>query len=278
MPAISVKVTCLVDNAVLGGSGFWGEHGLSFLIEPPGERILFDSGGSGTVLLHNLKVLRVDPASITAVILSHGHNDHTGGLSNLLERTARVPLYGHSDLFRERFVRRGTRTRRIGPAMSELEARKRADLRLEARAQTVVPGVHTTGEVVVRSEPEGRSRHHVVRQENGWAEDPYRDDISLVMETKHGLVLLCGCCHAGLLNTMNHVRAQFEAGIAAVVGGTHLGSMNARQMKEMVVKLRGWGPPRLYPNHCTGITAFVTLSSAFGSLVAPCPAGVRLVF
>jgi metal-dependent hydrolase (beta-lactamase superfamily II) len=81
------KITCIVDNAVQSGSRLWGEHGLAFLVEIGDGRVLFDAGQSGTVLLHNLAVLGVDPATIDALAISHAHYDHTGGLPALLERT-----------------------------------------------------------------------------------------------------------------------------------------------------------------------------------------------
>jgi 7,8-dihydropterin-6-yl-methyl-4-(beta-D-ribofuranosyl)aminobenzene 5'-phosphate synthase len=74
-----MKATCIVDNTALGGSRFWGEHGVSFLIETAHGRLLFDTGQSGTVLMHNLAVAEIEPASIDAVGLSHAHLDHTGG-------------------------------------------------------------------------------------------------------------------------------------------------------------------------------------------------------
>lgn len=93
-----MKLTCLVDNAVQSGSGLWGEHGLSYLIEVAGRRILYDTGQSGTVLLHNLKLLGVDPASLDAVAISHAHYDHTSGLPALMPHlSSGIPLFAIPD-------------------------------------------------------------------------------------------------------------------------------------------------------------------------------------
>jgi len=274
----TVKVTCIVDNAVRPGSRFWGEHGLAFLIETECGRVLFDTGQSGTVLLHNLQAAGIELATISAVALSHAHYDHTGGLRALLQQTGRIALYAHPDLFRERFSRHGTEIEKIGPSMSREDLLVRVDLRLSDQPQQVLPGVYTTGEITSRLEPEGRSVRHLIREGNGWIADPYRDDLSIVLDVPQGLALICGCCHAGLLNTLRHVRAAFDGELVAILGGMHLADMNEEQMQHVVQALRAYNTPQLHPNHCTGERAHVTLVNAFGARVSPCPAGTQLTF
>jgi len=273
-----VKIRCLVDNAVLSGSRFWGEHGLSFWVETVAGCVLFDTGQSGTVLLHNLEVAGLSPARISALALSHAHRDHTGGLTALLQEVGRVPLYAHPDLFRERFSRRQTELQSIGLAMTAAELQRRTELQLCRERQEILPGVYTTGEIVDRPEPQGGSEHHFVLERGQLVADPYRDDMSLVLQVSEGLVVLCGCCHAGLLNTLAHVQSTFRQPIIAVIGGTHLVSPTDEQMHHIVQALRGYGSPRLYPNHCTGRPVQLALAAAFGEHVAPCVAGTELVF
>ena len=296
-----VKVTCVVDDAVCDHSPFWGEHGLAFLIETESGCILFDTGQSGTVLLHNLKLLGVEPAAINALAISHAHYDHTGGLPALLDRGSvgdlrptggdlrptggdlrptGIPLHAHPDLFRERFSRREGSLKSVGLPVEREALEQRLTLQLSAEPTEILPGVWTTGEITDRPEPEGRSDHHLVRgsEIEGWEPDPYRDDMTLVLETGGGSVVLCGCCHAGLLNTLAHVRRTFGVDIAAVVGGTHLLHADEAHLRRVIEVLRELGVPRLYLNHCTGQRAYVTLAQAFGEKVAPCPAGTRLNF
>jgi len=271
-----VKVTCLVDNAVQARSSLWGEHGLAFLIEVQGRRVLFDTGASGTVLVHNLLQMNTLPNSMTALALSHAHYDHTGGLGVFLELRPGLPLYAHPDLLRERFSRRDKDVKAVGLRLTEPSLRRLADLRLSAAAQEILPGVWTTGEIAERPEPEGRSPHHCVRDANGWAPDSYQDDMALVLDSPAGLVLVCGCCHAGLLNTLTHVQRTFGRDPAAILGGTHLGDADQAHLRRLIEVLRPLGPPALFPNHCTGQAAYVTLAEAFGERVAPCPAGTVL--
>jgi 7,8-dihydropterin-6-yl-methyl-4-(beta-D-ribofuranosyl)aminobenzene 5'-phosphate synthase len=154
----------------------------------------------------------------------------------------------------------------------------RTSLHLDADPQEIQSGVWTTGEVVPRSEPMGSSDHHLVREGAGWTPDPYRDDMSLVIEVGEGLLLLCGCCHAGLLNTLYHVQRAFERPVVAIAGGTHLAGATPDHLRRVgQVLLEMEALQRIYLNHCSGETAFYALLSVLGpDVVRPCPAGTQL--
>ena len=272
-----MKVTCVVDNTVCDHSTFWGEHGLAFVIETKSGCVLFDTGRSGTVLLHNLELLGIEPEAINALAISHAHYDHTGGLPALLDQVAEIPLCAHPDLFRERFSRR-KQLKSVGLPVEREALDQRLTFQLSAEPTEILPGVWTTGEITDRAEPEGRSAHHLVRGVEGYEPDPYRDDMALVLETGKGLVVLCGCCHAGLLNTLAHVRRTFGVDITAVAGGTHLLQADKAHLRRVIEVLRELGLPQLYLNHCTGQRAHVALAQAFGEVVAPCPVDTSFEF
>ena len=278
-----IRVTCVVDDAVCDHSPFWGEHGLAFLIETESGSVLFDTGQSGTVLLHNLNLLGIEPETINALAISHAHYDHTGGLPALLDwgsagdlRPTGIPLHAHPDLFRERFSRREGTPKFVGLPLERAALEQRLTIQLSTEPAEVLPGVWTTGEITDRAEPEGRSAYHLTYGTEGWEPDLYRDDMSLVLETGRGLTVICGCCHAGLLNTLAHVRRTFGPDITTVAGGTHLLHADEAHLQRVMEVLRELGVPQLYLNHCTGQRAYVTLAQAFGEKVAPCPAGTRL--
>jgi 7,8-dihydropterin-6-yl-methyl-4-(beta-D-ribofuranosyl)aminobenzene 5'-phosphate synthase len=282
-----MNVTCVVDDAVQRSSPFWGEHGLAFLIETEAGRVLFDTGQSGTVLLHNLELLGVDPATIDALAISHAHYDHTGGLPALLERVRPgTPLYANPDLFRERFSRREGEPRSVGLSLTREELAAWLTLELSPTPREIIPGVWTTGEIAERPDPEGSSAYHLVSDGDTFVADPYGDDMALVLEiadrgrSGDRLVLLCGCCHAGLLNTLAHVQRIFERPIVAVAGGLHLTSATADDLQRVSDVLVGMESiQRVYPNHCTGEAAFVTLTLTLGPpVVRPCPAGTVVEF
>jgi 7,8-dihydropterin-6-yl-methyl-4-(beta-D-ribofuranosyl)aminobenzene 5'-phosphate synthase len=275
---IMTRVTCLVDNTVRHGSRLWGEHGLAFLIEGQGGSVLFDTGQSGTVLVHNLDELGVDLETVEAAAISHAHYDHTGGLSELLGRFRHgLPLYAHPDLFRERFSKRGDRIESIGLPLTREALAAHLRPKLSVEPQEIQPGVWTTGEITSRHEPEGRSEGHLVRTGAGWSPDPYRDDMSLVLEVGGGLALLCGCCHAGLLNTFYHVQRTFDRPIVAVAGGTHLVSAEASHLQQVSqVLIEADSLQHLYLNHCSGEAAFHGLLLSLGpDIVRSCPAGTQ---
>lgn len=278
------KITCLIDNTVKHGSLFWGEHGVSFRIETEQGCFLFDTGRSESVLWHNLGMLGGCPRDVKALVLSHAHLDHTGALVTVLSQKPGLPLYGSPDLFRPRFSLAKGNYKPIGLAISQQELGLLADLRLSTEPAEVLPGVWTSGEITGRPEPEGRSARHFVPADeqspgHAWAPDPYQDDMSLVLETTEGLVVICGCCHAGLLNTLSHVRQTFQRPIKAILGGTHLVEADKTHLARVIDELRDtYGSPRLYPNHCTGEKAYVALAHAFGDQVSPCPVGTILSF
>ncbi len=275
------KITCVIDNSVKSSSPLWGEHGLAFRIDTDDGSVQFDTGASAALLAHNLARLDTIQRPIDAIVFSHAHFDHTGGLKAILpEAGSKLPLYANPDIFRPRYSRRSTGDYKfIGLAVTEAELAQYVDLRLKPNPVQIVPGLWTTGEITERPEPEGRSARHFVPAEAGWQADPYADDLSLVLETGTGLVVICGCCHAGLLNTLSHVRRIFERPITTVIGGTHLVAADADYLQHVIDVLRNeYGTLTYYLNHCTGEPAFLALASAFGNRVHSCPAGTALTF
>jgi 7,8-dihydropterin-6-yl-methyl-4-(beta-D-ribofuranosyl)aminobenzene 5'-phosphate synthase len=274
-----MRVSCVVDDAVQRSSPFWGEHGVAFLIETEGSRVLFDTGQSGTVLLRNLRLLDVDPATIDAVAFSHAHYDHTGGLPVLLEHLRPgTPLYANPDLFRERFSRREGQLKSVGLSLGREEVAAHLVLELSWIPQEIISGLWTSGVILDRPELQGSSDYHLMREGDALVADAYGDDMALVLQTGDQLVVLCGCCHAGLLNTLAHVESVFERQTGAIAGGLHLTSATDDDLRHVGEVLSAMPAlQRVYPNHCTGEAAFVALTQILGlSIVQPCPAGTVL--
>jgi 7,8-dihydropterin-6-yl-methyl-4-(beta-D-ribofuranosyl)aminobenzene 5'-phosphate synthase len=238
-------------------------------------------GGVGGSYGEICGALTIDPADLDAIAISHGHRDHTGGIEELMDYVRPdLPLYAHPMLFRERFSRSDKTLRPIGIPVSRSEMAERFDLRLSAEPLEVLPGVWTSGEITSRPEPEGRSPRHLVRGDDEMVPDPYRDDMSLVLELPAGLVLMCGCCHAGLLNTIHCVERRFEGDIIAIAGGTHLAAADEAELMHVGETLRNMGPvQRLWLNHCSGEATVGRLRRVLGEQrVDPLPAGSILEF
>ena len=201
------------------------EHGLAVWVETEHGALLLDTGGSGDVLLHNMHHLGLDPGRLSAIVLSHAHDDHTGGITALLPLLSPgTALYAHPAVFRQRFSASSgvMQPRGLQAAAEVLSAR--LEVHLSRSAQSVLPGVWTTGEIAPRPHPEGRSRYHYVQRDGVFAADPYEDDLSLVIRpAEDELFLLCGCCHAGLLNTLDLVARSWSGRLSGIGGGVHLG-------------------------------------------------------
>lgn len=277
-----ITLRCIVDNTVLRGSPLWGEHGVAFWIETPDGSLLFDTGQSGDVLVHNAKMMGIDFRNCDAVALSHAHYDHTGGLKRFISLCqSGIPLYASPNLFRERYSVKNGQARLIGLRLPQTEIARQMHLHLSAKPLEIFPGIWTTGEIGERLDFEGRSAQHYIQVGDTWLPDPYQDDLSLVLHTSLGLVVVCGCCHAGLLNTLAHIQRFFSQPIRAVVGGAHLATVGPEILSHVVAELRDHCEGHvldLYLNHCSGERALITLAQAFGEKTSPCPAGTVLMF
>ncbi len=273
-----MKLTCVVDNTVARGSSLWGEHGLCFLVETMAGNVLWDVGQHTEVLTHNLSALHLDGLPIEAMALSHAHYDHTGALLPFLQAHPGLRIHANARLFERRFSRRNDELRSIGLHDARGALVALADFRLSDDPQAILPSVCTTGAITRRPFPLGSSRGHLVARDGKLIPDPYADDMSLVLETTQGIILLCGCCHAGLRNTISTVCSQHTRPLLAIVGGTHLAGADQTELDRLSDTLEAVGRPRLYLNHCTGEKAIMDLSRRFGDLVHPCPCGTVLEF
>jgi len=229
---------------------------MSVLIEASDDVTLFDTGQSGDVLLHNMQELNVDPHSITKIVLSHGHYDHTGGLKALLDLIGPRPIYGHPDIFKQRF------SERLDGSLKPVEMPvSKADLtgvswHLDAQAMSVTSNVFTSGEIPRLESLEDRGDERLKVCVSPTCEtlvkDPLKDDMSLVVKTSKGLVVLLGCCHAGVINTLNHIEKSFPGEqIVAMMGGTHLAKASEARLEATENRIKNM--PKIGFSHCTGL-------------------------
>lgn len=254
---MTFRVTVLCENSVGALSGTLGEHGFAALIEPSeGEPILFDTG-QGLTLLHNASRMNRDLSSVNRVVISHGHYDHGGGLLPLLRKHGPKQVYGHPGIFTPRYrVKDNGESLPIGMPHGQPELEKAgAGFDLSAQFREIAPGICLTG-TVPRNTAFETGDGGLFLDNAGLRADQTPDDQSLVLETSKGLAIVLGCCHAGLVNTLEHVASTTgRHDLHAVIGGTHLGFCGREQLEQTVAALKRMGIKKVAAGHCTGFAA-----------------------
>lgn len=263
---MSVRLTVLCENSVGRPNGTLGEHGFACFVETPAGNLLFDTG-NGASLLRNAEVLGRDLASVRTVVLSHGHYDHTGGLVDLLGRTGPIDIVAHPGIFAERYWVGEHERRCIGlPFQRARYESLGARFRLLSRFTPVAPGICFSGAIPRVTPFETGDPHLMVTDSTGnLVADPFPDDAALLVETARGPVLLLGCAHAGVVNTLQLMYS--ESGCRrfyAVLGGTHLAPASDEQFAATVRALRSFGVEKIGVSHCTGLPRAAQLHAEFG--------------
>ena len=266
MSNTGVKITVICENSVAGPFGIVGEHGWSALVETGDRVILFDTG-QGQGIVSNMLLLGKDFRDVDFIVLSHGHYDHTGGLPKALSITGRVPVYCHRDIFLERWWVRGESRREIGIRYkrSWLESIG-ADFRFVSEFTEIAPGIFLTGEVPRKTAFEPPDQNMKVVNESGeLIQDDIRDDLSMVIDSEKGLIVVLGCAHAGLINILEYVHEMLpDRPFHAVVGGTHLGFAAMQQFEATLKALDDFDVRILGASHCTGLANSARLYNRLG--------------
>ncbi len=280
MMTTTYRITCLINNDVAFDSRVWGEHGLSFLIESSEGKVLFDTGQSGEALAHNLAVLNLSLQDVNDVVLSHGHYDHTGGLPYLLTLPKRFNIIASEHVFEPKFSTRYNPLRYIGLPVSRQMLETSANLILSEEQVQVLPNVFVTGNIPLQSEFEQGDKPLVLLENGKTKPDPVADDRAMVLALSDSLIVLLGCCHAGIINTLRYVQNTFQKPIFAVMGGSHLKPASPGRIAATITTLQTEfsSIQRYHLNHCTGFEALHALKNAFGSQVNPFLAGETLEF
>ncbi len=250
-----IILTVLCENSVAGPFGLIGEHGWAVHVDMFDRSLLFDTG-QGLGIIPNSSVLGVDLATLDAIILSHGHYDHTSGLPAVLGRCGEIDIYAHDDCFVDRYWIKDNNSREIGIRYkrSYLESLG-GHFIFNKEFTEIFDKVYLTGEVPRITSFEPVDPHMKSTNPAGdLCQDALLDDQSLVIDTDKGLVILLGCAHAGLINILTHVAEHLPGRpIHTVVGGTHLGFAEADQFEQTMKALDAFSIKRLGAGHCTGL-------------------------
>jgi 7,8-dihydropterin-6-yl-methyl-4-(beta-D-ribofuranosyl)aminobenzene 5'-phosphate synthase len=273
MDATTVQLTILVDNH--SRNGLMTEHGYSLWIETGGRRILFDTG-QGAALAANARALDIDLGQAGALVLSHGHYDHTGAVPLVVNGAGTVHVYCHAGAVAPHYAIRNGRSAAIGmprESMSAIDHLPSPRLHWVQQPVALTEAIGITGPIPRKTFYEDVGGPFFTDPE-GHRADPVDDDIAVWVRTDRGLVVCVGCAHAGVVNTLNHARhLSGESKIRAVIGGFHLNAASRERLDQTIAALAAMDIDTIIPCHCTGEAAVAALAGALGPRVSPGSAG-----
>ena len=260
-----MQLTVLVDNSA--GSVFGAEHGLSYLVESDGTKVLFDTGYTD-LFKRNAQLLDLDlQREVDTVVLSHGHWDHGDGLQYIWGKR----LITHPAAFMKRY--RKSDHSNVGLKLSREEIEDRYNLTPEEEPYHITPDILFLGAIPRKNDFESKTTPFV--DQNG---DPdfVPDDSGLCIILDQELVVISGCAHSGICNIIDHAMELTGIGqVKAVIGGFHL-KHKSLQLKRTIAYLKEIGSPTLYPSHCTELPALAAFYESFN--IAQLKTGMVLNF
>jgi len=266
---ITILSTMLADDGI-------GEWGFAALVEADGRKILFDTGARPNTVLENARELKINLADVQDVILSHFHDDHTTGLMTLRREFAKsnpaalLRVHVGKGIFLER---RGHNPNPMIAMKKDFESTGGVFIEHENAAE-LFPGIWLTGPVPRAYPEKNYPAGTEVKIDNAWVEDNIPDDQSLVFNTSHGLVLLSGCGHSGIVNTLQYARSIVRpAPVDAAIGGFHLFAASDQTLAWTAAKLKEYQTARILGAHCTGIESVYRLRELLGLTRQTCLVG-----
>jgi 7,8-dihydropterin-6-yl-methyl-4-(beta-D-ribofuranosyl)aminobenzene 5'-phosphate synthase len=254
------------------------EHGLSLYIEYHEQRILFDVGGS-SLFTENAKTMGVDLTKIDTVVISHGHNDHGGGLGAFLRENHIAKIYIHPQAFDPHFSKRGENLENIGLDQNLLK---------NPRIILIDNDYQINDETLIFSQVKGTNyypsmnRNLYKYQNKEWVLDDFKHELNLVIKDRQNTILLIGCAHNGVINIIDHVSRCLNLKPNYVIGGFHLSSQasGTSESKETIhniaLELKKTNI-QFYTGHCTGNLAFRIMKKTMGKQLQKITTGTTLI-
>jgi 7,8-dihydropterin-6-yl-methyl-4-(beta-D-ribofuranosyl)aminobenzene 5'-phosphate synthase len=280
-----LTATVLVDNHTLNDRYFTAEPALSILLEEQGKKVLFDTGYSD-VCIRNADRMGISLLDLDCIVLSHGHNDHTGGLVYLVQRLIeamiesrpfRIPaLIAHPFCL---YPRPKPPLRDVGSPLSEDRVRLHFPVQTSREPVWITDRLVFLGEIPRRFPFEASSPgpRLIVLPDGSRTPDHLIDDSALAYRSPEGLVIITGCSHAGICNIIEYAREICgEQRLVDIIGGLHLMNPSRERIDGTCAYLQDVGPEVMHACHCTSFASRVALSSVCP--VAEVGVGLRLEY
>jgi 7,8-dihydropterin-6-yl-methyl-4-(beta-D-ribofuranosyl)aminobenzene 5'-phosphate synthase len=293
LPEWSVLLTGGKLRVLAGSNTCCAHHGFSALLTASfGSKrhtLLFDAGPAAATFQRNTEILGVDFANIEAVVLSHGHWDHAGGLLAAVESITRsrgtksFTCYVHPGMFRQRATKRPDGQLYVNELVPDPDRLAAAGAKVinTREPQSVADGAfYVSGEIPRVTSYEAGVPNHLTRSPEGtsWEPDPLIMDerfVSVNVKGK-GQFVFSACSHAGLINVLTHARSVFPSvPLYGAMGGLHLSGINERVIPQTVADLKKFGLKMLAPGHCTGWRALSQMAREFGNELVPSAVGKK---
>jgi 7,8-dihydropterin-6-yl-methyl-4-(beta-D-ribofuranosyl)aminobenzene 5'-phosphate synthase len=278
-----MKVKVLLENTKPENSNLCIEHGLSLLIEKDNKRILFDTGGPKGCAIQNALFFAEDLSNVDAVVLSHGHNDHTGGLLDFFELNDNAPVYLKRDALNPFYSQKSSNRKFIGTdhriAEDYFDRLKFADTTLE-----IVPGIFVVPKIHKRFALPSCNRYLLTENENGILKDTFSHELFMTIKEEK-LTILSGCAHNGIKNIISTTKDIFpDMMVKTIIGGFHLQAGSSESLRAKDEEIYGIAQflmdenvEKVFTGHCTGTKGFNILKFILKEKIERIYSGMEII-
>jgi 7,8-dihydropterin-6-yl-methyl-4-(beta-D-ribofuranosyl)aminobenzene 5'-phosphate synthase len=270
------RITVLIDNKT-SRPDLDAEHGLSMWIEYKGNHILFDTGQSDK-LIRNAEKLGIDLAQTDSIVISHGHYDHTGGLSAVLDIAAKAKIYLHPAAIEKKYSHKTATAKSIGMTATARKAIQSRNVIWTVAPAWLVPGLAATGQVPRNNDFEDVGGSFFLDEKRQKA-DELLDDQAMFIESAEDLIVILGCAHSGVANTLDYIsKLAGNNKLHTVVGGMHLLNAGKARIAETIEVFKKYEVQKIAPLHCTGQNALDEIRKSFSGRFLSLETGSQIRF